>query len=72
MEDSASDRGSECSEDDDGAGSSDVDSDTEESLVCPLERIVRDNLASKTLDLRKTEVMKFVRNRSASLSAVGA
>lgn len=55
MEDSASDRGSEASEDDDEAGSSDVDSDTEESLVCPLERIVRDNLASKTLDLRKTE-----------------
>ena len=71
MEDSASDRGSECSEDDDEAGSSDVDSDTEEALVCPLERIVRDNLASKTLDLRKTEVMQFVRNRSASLSAVG-
>ena len=57
---------------DDEAGSSDVDSDTEEALVCPLERIVRDNLASKTLDLRKTEVMQFVRNRSASLSAVGA
>ena len=72
MEDSASDRGSECSEDDDEAGSSDVDSDTEEALVCPLERIVRDNLASKTLDLRKTEVMQFVRNRRASLSAVGA
>jgi hypothetical protein len=72
MEDSASDRGSEASEDDDEAGSSDVDSDTEESLVCPLERIVRDNLASKTLDLRKTEVMQFERNRSASLSAAGA